>query len=102
MKNPDDRLVYRIVIVSQRLLNTLRTFPVGVRIAVAVRFVRVTVPEASHSEIGDFQNEPAVHHAVARFETAVRTDVAAVQVTHSLEEKKTKQNCCRLRFRRLS
>lgn len=62
------------------------TFPVRVWIAVAVRrTVDVIVPETSQPKVGNFQHESAVDHAVAGFETSVRAEFAAVQVTHSLK-----------------
>lgn len=63
----------------------VQTFPVRVRIAVTVGLVGMVIPKTPQPKVGDFQDESAVNHAVTGLETTVRTELAAVQVTHSLK-----------------
>lgn len=64
------------------------TFPVDVRILIFRIFFSYSAKRMK-SKIGDFQHKTAVHHAVTRFEVAMRPDFRRVDVGHPLCKKKT-------------
>jgi len=54
-------------------------------VRVLVVTLAVAVAQFVDAEVGDFEHEPIVDHAVGTFQAAMRLDVGTVQVPHSLD-----------------
>ncbi len=66
----------------------LLTLPVGVRVLIIIGVVAGGGhTQRMEPEIGDFEHETTVHHAVARLEVSVRADFRRMNVGHRLDRR---------------
>lgn len=79
-KNITERAFERTV----RFIKT-HTSPISVAVSIDVRF-RVCSSELVQTEIGDFQDESRIDHAVRRLEITVTLDFRCVEINHAADD----------------